>query len=85
MAKRESKESLEKRLAKAEERLGELSKVNGVQLGRLVDTELLKMRIVELERMLDDAIDERDRARASESLARKELERVAMGRGMVAR
>lgn len=62
-----------------------LYEINRTQVGRLVDRDLLETRIRELEGHLDDAIDERDKAKAECEKWRTEAERLASARGMVAR
>lgn len=61
---RRTKADLEAELARARVESEELRRTNAEQLQRLVDHELLKTRLDELERSLDQVIDEREDAKA---------------------
>lgn len=79
---RKTKAQLETELMEALRQNTELRELNATQLTRLTGDELLKIRINELEGMLDDAIDEREAARGRAEGAERALERKAQAYGM---
>jgi len=69
--------------AQLEATIADMLATNALQLDRLCGEELLRMRVCELEGMLNDAIDERVAAEERATAAEKALELKAASVGMV--